>query len=330
MPRRSAAVVLALALAAIPSVVQANAPDPFYSGGPMPKDHPLTFQWRNGRVPPAWMQPAIHAGAADSDASRMSRAPTFRFETPSGNWIMYGSDAGCGPGGIACFTRSVSTTSFTMSFRPQGYRFDWGTLRWCQAYSSWPDGCYDVENVTLDEFGHVTGLDHHVNQKDGSDYLDAVVQRVSRTKPRAGWNAHAYGRCDVARLQQRYDVPTFATKISTCVSLVTALTLSGPTSATFGTAATFTARLSVTSTSGSYELGGNWLDSRVVVLQRRPIGGSWTDVTTMTPGTSGSYTARVTMSTTADWQAVFRTPANEGLTASKSSVIRVTVTGTVL
>ena len=59
-------------------------------------------------------------------------------------------------------------------------------------------------------------------------------------------------------------------------------------------------------------------------------GGSWTDVTTMTPGTSGSYTARVTMSTTADWQAVFRTPANEGLTASKSSVIRVTVTGTVL
>lgn len=330
MPRRASAVMLALALATIPSAASAHGPDPFFGDGPMPKDHPLTFQWRSGRVPPAWMQPAIHAGASDSDASRASRAPTFRYASSSSSWIMYGSDAGCGPGGIACFTRSVPTTSFTMSFRPQGHRFDWGALRWCQAYSSWPDGCYDVENVALDEFGHVTGLAHHVNLEPPTDYLDAVVQTVSRTKPRAGWNAHAYGRCDVARLQQRYDVPSFATRISTCISLVTGLTLSAPTSATFGITVTFTARLSITTTSGSYELGGNWLDGRVVVLQRRLSGGGWTDITTMTPGASGTYTARVTMNNTADWQAVFRAPADEGLKASASSVIRVTVNGAVL
>lgn len=330
MRRRPAAVMLALALTAIPSVVQAHGPDPFFGDGSMPQDHPMTFQWRSNRVPPAWMQPAIHAGAADSDASRASRAPTFRYASPSASRIMYGSDAGCGPGGIACFTRHVPTASFTMAFRPQGYRFDWGALRWCQAYSSWPDGCYDVENVALDEFGHVTGLAHHANFADGSDYLDAVVQTVSRTKPRAGWNAHAYGRCDVARLQQRYDVPSFATRISTCISLVTGLTLTAPPSATFGTTITFSARLSITATSGSYELAGNWLDGRAVVLQRRLSGGSWTDITTMMPGASGTYTARVTMNNTADWQAVFRAPADEGLKASTSPVIRVTVNGTVL
>src|SRR3712207_8349158 len=51
-------------------------------------------------------------------------------------------------------------------------------------------------------------LDHHVNLADESDYRDSVVQTVSRAKPRSGWNAHAYGRCDVAQLQRQYDVGT--------------------------------------------------------------------------------------------------------------------------
>lgn len=326
---RGAAVAAAMVAALIPAGAVARAPDPFSSAGPMPKDHPFTFKWRTNRVPPAWMQPAITTGAADSNATRASRAPTFTLADGASNWIMYGKDAGCGPNGIACYTRSVATTSFTMSIRPQGHRFDWGVLRWCQAFAHWPDGCYDVENVALDEFGHVTGLEHHVNAVDASDYLDAVVQTVSRTKPRPGWDVHAYGRCDVARLQQRYDVPNGTTKISTCISLVTALTLSAPTSAPYGTTVAFSARLSVMPTSGSYELGGNTLDGRVVVLQRRAADGTWTDVVTMTPGPSGTYTARISATTTADWQAVFR-PNGEGLKSSTSPVRRVTVTGTYL
>ena len=50
------------------------------------------------------------------------------------------------------------------------------------------------------------GLDHHDNLADDSDYGDAVVQTYSRTKPRAYYNAHVFGRCDIATLQQVYDV----------------------------------------------------------------------------------------------------------------------------
>ena len=44
-----------------------------------------------------------------------------------------------------------------MWFREQGRVFDWGTLEWCQMYTTAPNGCYDVETVALDEFGHVEG-----------------------------------------------------------------------------------------------------------------------------------------------------------------------------
>ena len=81
-----------------------------------------------------------------------------------------------------------------MWLREQGHVFDWGTLKWCQTYTNPPNGCYDAENISLDEFGHVDGLGHHVNKDDGSDYLDAVVQTYSRTKPNTGWNVHAFGR----------------------------------------------------------------------------------------------------------------------------------------
>ena len=85
-----------------------------------------------------------------------------------------------------------------MSFREQGHRFDWGVLRWCQLTLNAPDGCYDAENIALDEFGHAEVLNHHVNFADEHDYLDAVVQTYSHTKPNVGWSAHAFGRCDVA------------------------------------------------------------------------------------------------------------------------------------
>ena len=83
-----------------------------------------------------------------------------------------------------------------MWFREQGHVFDWGSLKWCQSYASPPNGCFDVETIALDEFGHVESLDHHVNYADERDYDDAVVQTVSRAKPQAGWNTHGFGTCD--------------------------------------------------------------------------------------------------------------------------------------
>ena len=99
--------------------------------------------------------------------------------------IGYGAGATCGVNGLACFTRDVPD-GFTMWFREQGHVFDWGTMKWCEAYASPPNGCYDAENIALDEFGHVEGLGHHDNFDSDSDYRDAVVQTYSRTKPAAG------------------------------------------------------------------------------------------------------------------------------------------------
>ena len=147
------------------------------------------------------------------------------YDAGGANPIGYGPGATCGVNGLACFTRSAPT-GFTMWLREQGHVFDWGTLKWCQAYSSPPNGCYDAETIALDEFGHVEGLNHHGNYANDSDYLDAVVQTYSRTKPSSGWNMHAFGRCDVASLQLQYDMQTWSSKYSTCLDLATNLALS--------------------------------------------------------------------------------------------------------
>ena len=96
----------------------------------------------------------------------------------------------------------------------------------------------------LDELGHVTGLAHHDNFADDSDYLDSVVQTVSRARPKAGWNAHAFGRCDQAKLQLRYGRNLAGTKFSTCLDLGTTLGLAvSDTSIPLRTTVTFTATL---------------------------------------------------------------------------------------
>ena len=82
-------------------------------------------------------------------------------------------------------------TSFTIWMREQGHRFDWGTLRWCQAYAI-------VAGRMLRRREHhprrvrARGdpqAPRHVLTNE-SDYLDALVQTVSHAKPKTGWNAH--------------------------------------------------------------------------------------------------------------------------------------------
>ena len=138
--------------------VAAHGPDPIFSGR-WNQNQALAFSWRSGlRAAGSVYQTAIKAAAADASATRGSQAATFAYGSGSSNLIGYGTGATCSTAGIACFTRNP-TSSFTMWMREQGHRFDWGALRWCQAYSSWPDGCFDVENIILDEFGHVEILE---------------------------------------------------------------------------------------------------------------------------------------------------------------------------
>jgi hypothetical protein len=307
--------------------VAAHGPDPVLNGGPFGQNQDLRFRWRAGSEPTSAIKTAIKAAAADANATRASKAATFTYDAGGSNPIGYGLGATCGVNGLACFTRTVPT-GFTMWLREQGHVFDWGTLKWCQAYASPPNGCYDAETVALDEFGHIEVLGHHANYANDSDYLDAVVQTYSRTKPSSGWNMHTFGRCDIATLQRQYDMQSWSAKYSTCLDLATDLTLgASPLSIAAGGRTTLTATLRVVDLDSYVRVGGNPIAGRVVTLQRRAPGATtWTAVGTMSAGSSaGTYVLSHAPSSDTDYRAVFNTPSNEGINGDTSPTVRVYV-----
>ena len=328
-PRRRLVVITAAALALTVSVgaATAHAPDPALSGGAFGQNQDLRFRWRAGSEPTAAIKTAIKEAAIDANASRASKAATFTYDAAGSNPIGYGLGATCGVNGLACFTRDAPD-GFTMWLREQGHVFDWGTLKWCQSYTTPPNGCYDAETVALDEFGHVEGLGHHVNWSDDSDYIDAVVQTYSRTKPAAGWNLHTFRRCDVARLQLMYDMLSTTAKYSTCLDMATVLTLgASPVSIPDGGASSLTATLKVVDYDSYGRLGGNSISGRIVTLQRRAPGATaWTTVGTMPSGSvSGTYSLTQRPTSDTDYRAVFGTPATEGINGDTSPTVRVYV-----
>ena len=317
------ALVLLLATSA---GVAAHGPDPIFSGR-WNQNQALGFAWRAGAVPPTGYQTAIKAAAADASGSRASQAATFAYSSGSSNLVGYGTGATCSTLGIACFTRNP-TTSFTIWMREQGHVFDWGSLRWCQHYTTWPDGCFDVENIILDEFGHVEILNHHATYDNESDYLDALVQTVSHAKPKVGWSAHAFGRCDIASLQLQYDMQGWGAKYSTCLNLATTLTLTAnPTSIAKGGTTTLTATLKVADNAAYVRLALNPVALRTVTLQRRPAGTTtWTTVGAMSNGaTSGTYTTSLSLTARTEFRALFAKPGDEGLLGATSSIVSVAV-----
>lgn len=190
-----------------PTGVFANGPDPAGTRGPWTQEQRLEYGWLAGYVPPpATMQPAINRAAADSNSTNASRAADFAQGAGEG-LVAYGASGtnwSCGSAGIACYSGGASFGWFHVNLRvhgtiltnPDGSRF---TVRWCDIDSS-SGSCWDVENVALDEMGHVLLLDHHSNP----DYTDAVVQSQSRANgdnPNTGWNTRAWQKCDVAELQ---------------------------------------------------------------------------------------------------------------------------------
>jgi hypothetical protein len=313
-----------VALLVVVAGVTAHGPDPIFPGGRYNQNQNLPFSWKSGSVPGGVYQTAIKAAAADASNTRGSQAATFSYVAGASNLIGYGTGATCSAAGIACFSRTAPT-SFSMWMREQGHKFDWGSLRWCQAYTTWPDGCFDVENIMLDEFGHVEILNHHINYESASDYLDAVVQTKSRAKPMAGWNAHAFGRCDIASLQVQYDMQGWSAKYSTCLDLATTLALGASAGYVgYGGTVTLTGTLKVADVASYSRLALNPIALRTVTLQRRPPGGSWVTVGTMSPGaTSGTYTRSVQLFANTEFRALFAKPYDEGLRGVTSSTVTV-------
>ena len=326
--RWSAALAIAASLGlSVAGPAVGHGPDPILGGARFGQNQVLAFRWRSGSEPPTAIKTAIRDAATDVGESRASQAATFLYSSSGANPIGYGTGT-CGVNGIGCFTRSAPD-GFTMWLREHGRVYDWGTLRWCQMQSTPTNGCYDAETIALDEFGHVEILDHHDNFADDSDYTDAVVQTFSRTRPKAGWNMHAFGPCDTATLQVQYDLPLSSSPASTCLDLVTVVTLSADSTLVgYGGAATFTATLRTTTNAAYGRLSAQWLSKRTVTLQQRPMGSTaWSTIATMTSGLPiGTYTTSVALYATAEYRAVFSTPMSEGLRGDTSPTISVSVT----
>jgi hypothetical protein len=318
---RVAIVIAVLATSFVAGSVGAHGPDPTFSGGPMRSSTTLYWRWTGGNFTSA-MKGAVKAAATDANGSRASKAPAFAHASGVSSTIYYGPSVPCGVNGLACMRRSTPDW-FGVWLRENGHRFDWGTLRWCEMSGS-PSGCYQAETITLDELGHVLGLDHHRNFGDDRDYGDAVVQTYSHARPKAGWNADAFARCDVASLQQLYDVPDTYTRYSTCLSVPTTLTMTASSAwVTAGSPVTFTAHLG---TNGTGKLSNNKVTGRTVVLQQH-LSSGWSDVATMATVSTGTYRTTIAIRSDRDYRARFRRPSNEGLLASSSNVLAVSITG---
>ena len=318
-----------IAIAASPAA--AHGPDPLAGGAVWSQDQILGYDWRADPVPLAWMTQAVDAAVADVSASRASRAATFIRMPNSSSVIGYGEPTGCSAAGLACFDRSGAPASFRMWFRAHGAAFDWGTLRWCQGLATLADGCFDAENVALDEFGHVEILGHHANYADNRDYGDAVVQTVSRARPSVGWNVHAFGRCDVARLQLEYDRPSPGHLFSSCLAIATTTTISAsPVSLWAGETTRFTASLRTTASTANRALSNDPVGWRTVTLQRRLNASQpWTTIGTLVPSSTveGSYVLSIAPTATYEWRAVFTAAAGDGALGSTSGTVKVTVSG---
>jgi hypothetical protein len=266
-------------------------------------------------------------GVTRANESKFSRGPTFVADSAGTSSVEYGVDVFCGVNGIACANAVNAPNSFRVAYREQGHRFDWGQLRWCALLSAPADGCFDAAMVAIHEFGHVHGLDHYPAVPE-DQYDDSVMHSVSRSRPRPGWNASSFGRCDIATLQTRYDMTSWTAGYSTCLDLGVTLSL-GVTDASIvaGETVTFSATLAVADNPGDGRLSGNPVSRRTITLQRRPPGATtWTTIGVIPAATAaGTYAIRQSPNATYDWRAVFTKPASEGLRGASTLPIRVSV-----
>ncbi len=306
------------------STVTATAPTPA-DGAIWNPGQLLEYRWRDGNEPPGWLRPAINAAAQDATQTSRADTPTFRYDSGGPGWISYTSDI---PSTYAvAFANRNVPSSYGIRLRPQGYALDWGTLRWCQFYDSPPTGCYDAEMITLHEFGHVLTL-NHPNDDQVDDWLDTVMHWAPKTRAKVGWNEHDFGRCDVARLQMRYDTASASSPISTCLALSTQLTLAATPSSRvdYGSTIVLTATLRVSTNADEQVLAGNLLDGRTVRLQRRALGAEgWTDLGAMADSGVGRYSRSLVAWAAYEYRARFDAPGNEGLRDSASPVVRISI-----
>lgn len=302
----------------------AARPVPAFPAGGWPRDTLLPFGWQNGALPPDWARTPLLNGAADTSSTSASRSPSFVFRSGAPDTVRYtpAFPTFCRYG-IACASRDMPEV-WAVWLRPHGTDFSWGTLRWCQREDS--SGCFDLRRVMIHELGHVTGLDHPSSAGFTLDAEETVMHAITPARPSPGSTRHAFGRCDIATLQELYDVPTNTTPISTCNDVATELTLSASSTAVVpGQSVRLRAELRVPGLDSLGLLGGNPLNGRSVKLKYRRAGSSdpWTTLWMAPLGTGGAYDLTIAPQATWEYQATFPAPVDEGLRFSASETLKV-------
>ena len=307
----------------------APRPTPNFAGGAWPKGKALTYHWKSDAVPPAWAWSPLQSGADDATRTSISSSPRFIYRSDGANSVAYTGSlpSFCSSAAIACARRSMPSY-WGVWIRPHGTDLPWGTLRWCQKTSS-ASGCLDIRRVILHELGHIAGLDHPSSAGFTLSVNDSVMQGITPMRPQAGASRHAYGRCDVATLQELYDTPDNKTAISTCNDVATRVTLAASSSSVRrGSTVKLTATLNVTGNSAFRQLAGNPLNGRTVALKYRRAGSAdaWSTVWMRSLYSGGRYEVAITPGATWEFKAVFPHPPSEGLRFSSSDKVRVKVT----
>jgi hypothetical protein len=154
------------------------------------------------------------------------------------------------------------------------------------------------------------------------------MQSVTPARPNAGSSRHSFGPCDVASLQEVYDVPDNRTPVSTCNAVATSLVLAASrTTVLPGGTVTLTATLRIVDRDGYGKLGGAPLNGRSVKLRYRRAGSddAWTAIWMASVG-QGGYAA--VLQPQRDWEleAIFKQPDDEGLLDSRSNLVTVRLT----
>lgn len=306
-------------------------PVPYLGSPRWAADSVLGWRWGGSDPVPGWLREAALGAADDVARSRRSRAPTFRLDAAGATGTIRATtifpDGPCATA-IACASQ-VGPDGWWVRVRPHGTKLAWGTLRWCQADPT--DGCLDLERVLIHELGHVIGLDHPENAGLHLGAWDSIMLRTTPSRPRPTSSMHAFAPCDVASLQERYDVPGPATPISSCNDVAVRLGLGATASGVVpGDAVTLVATLRIVRDDAYGKLAGNPLTGRTVELRRRTVVDGVERIATfwMRDGANpGYYRLTIAPDEDADYQAVFHGMPGEGLRPVVSVPIAVRVRG---
>jgi hypothetical protein len=303
-------------------------PTPAFPAGGWPRDTTLRYRWRSGGVPPSWAKDPLAKAADDTRSSSASSSPFFVYDGSASNGVSYTASLPgfCSTTAIACAGRDLPST-WGVWIRPHGTDYAWGTLRWCQKFGG-SSNCFDIRRVMLHELGHILGLDHPAADAFSLAAADSIMQGITPARPQPGASRHAFGRCDVATLQELYDTPDHKTLISTCNDVATNLSLSASDAAIDkGGSVTFTAVLRVDDRSAYRKLADDPLNGRAVKLRYRRAGSedAWSVVWMRSLYRSGRYQVSLSPGSKWEYQAILPNPADEGLRSSHSGLVTVRV-----